>query len=256
MLSEMPRPPSLLSRALEPLAAARWTFFAVWSVVVGTLWFLGDGWTDAMPDSGLRSAAMAVAGAADLVWLLIGSVNLYLHLVEREGLARARMLAAIIVVSAWGVAAASVRYGYPLGFVIYTSRLGSKLGMVPLGWTLLWFVIGVSGRALVALVLPAASIRTLAVCTGIVALLTDLNLESIATEARLYWFWLVAGTPIASTPPWRNFATWFVLAAFLAWSHRDERRPVTGRPAWKPALVLVVFNVLLLTAHLRRVLVG
>lgn len=250
----MLRPPSLVVRGLEPLVHALWTFFIVWSVIVVGLWMGGEQSIASIAHPDLRAAATLLVRAADALWLVLAAANVYLHLAEKEGLPRARLIAFTIGLTAAGFAACSAWTGYPLGAVFYTTRLGMKLGPVPLGWPLLWFVIIVGGRELAARVLPKVSERALATITGGLALLTDLNLEPIATKFRLYWFWYVAGSHEPSPVLWRNSATWLFAAIALAWLLRDRKVASLHSPSWRPGLILIIFNVMLLLAHLRRML--
>ncbi len=250
----MLRPPSLVVRGLEPLVHALWTFFIVWSVIVAGLWMGGEQAIASITHADLRAAATLLASAADSLWLVLAAANLYLHLAEKEGLARARLITFTIGLTAGGLAACSAWSGYPLGAVFYTTRLGMKLGPVPLGWPLLWFVIIVAGRELAARAFPRVSERALAAITGGLALLTDLNLEPIATKFRLYWFWYAAGSHEPSPVLWRNGATWLVAATALAWLLRDRKVAPLRPLSWRPGLILVIVNVLLLLGHLRSLL--
>lgn len=252
----MPRASTIFSRAFEPLLAARWTFFLVWTAILAVLWLSGEDWLGGIANPGLRAALVWVSRTADLIWLLIATANLYLHLAETEGLGKARLLALTIFLVSTLAGAITVRTGYPLGSIFYTTRLGPKLASVPLGWPLLWFVVVVSGRALAGRLMPHASHGTLALCTGIFAVLTDLSLEPVAIKVRLFWMWFVTGTPVAAPPLWRNYASWFLFATAFAWLMRERRMASAARAPVLPALVLVVLHALLLLAHLRTSLSG
>ncbi|HYR58875.1 MAG TPA: carotenoid biosynthesis protein [Chthoniobacteraceae bacterium] len=252
----MPRAPSFLARSLEPLVGSLWMFFIVWSAILAALWLGLEQWLPAIPDRGLRAAALLVSGTGDAIWLLLAAANLYLHLAEKDGLNRARLVVAVIVASSAAIAASSAWTGYPLGAVYYTARLGPKLGPVPLGWPMLWFVVVISGRELAARIFPRASHRVLALCAGAGALLTDFNLEPIATKARLFWFWHLPGSHLPSPPLWRNYACWFLGASALAWFAREQRVGSPGRASWRPALVVIIVNFMLILGHLRAAFAG
>lgn len=250
----VPRPPSLLARSLEPLVNSLWVLFVVWTVLVVGLWLGGDAAIASINHRDLRAAATLVAGASDALWLVLAAANVYLHLAERNGLTRARVIALTIGLTAASLAACSAWTGYPLGAVFYTVRLGMKLGPVPLGWPLLWLVVVVGGYELAAWAFPRASERLLSGITGGLAVITDLNLEPIATKFRLFWFWYVAGTHQPSPPLWRNTACWFVGVAFLAWLLR-ERRVGTPPPSnRRPAAIFLILNIVLILGHLRGAL--
>lgn len=252
----MSRQPSLLARTLEPLINALWVLFLVWTVVVAAVWLGGEQAVTSISNSGLREAAILVTRAGDAVWLVLGAANVYLRLAEKEGLARARLQALVIAGSAGLVAACSAWTSFPLGAVFYTTRLGMKLGPVPLGWPLLWLIVIAGGREIAARTFPRASERMLALITGGIGLLTSLNLDSIATKVRLYWFWYVPDTHQPSVVLWRNNATWFLAMAILAMLLR-EQKVATVRPAFgRPAAILVIFNIMLIIGHLREALRG
>ena len=252
----MLHPPPLLARALEPLISAVWLFFVVWSVVVAVLWMGGEQAVPFIANDGLRAAAMVVVKASDTLWLLLAAASLYLNLAAEHGLARARVLALTIVVVAGVIAASSTATDYPLGSVVYTTRLGMKLGPVPLGWPLLWFVVVVGGRELAALIFPRASHAWLALLTGAGGLLMDLNLEAIATKFRLFWFWYVSGTHQPASPLWRNYAVWFIATGALAWLLREPSVAAPRPSSRRPAMVFVIVNLLLLVGHLRAAFSG
>lgn len=249
-------PPSLLARSLEPLISALWLFFLVWTAIVAVLWLGGSEIVAGIANPGLRSAATLILQASDAIWLVLAAANLYLHLAETEGLARARIIALAIATAAGAIATASAWTGYPLGSVAYTTRLGMKLGPVPFGWPILWFVIVVGSRGLAARILPRASHRILAGFTGGIAFLTDLNLEPVATKVRLYWFWYLSGSHLPSPPPWPNYACWFLVAAALAGLIREQKLASSGSESWRPALIVVVLNAMLLLGHLRAAFGG
>jgi hypothetical protein len=250
----MSRPPSLLARSLEPLIGVLWPLFLVWTAIVAGLWMAGDEWPAAISNPGLRAALALVARFADAVWLVLAATSVHLHLAEKEGLARARLVGAVVLVVAGGLAAASVWSGQPLGHLVFTSRLGLKFGPVPLGWPLLWLIVVVGGRDLAGRIFPRAGHGALALVTGLFALLTDLNLEPIATGFRWYWFWYEPATRGLVAASWQNYAVWFVAASALAWFAREHRMASPRPPSWRPALAFIFLHLLLLAGHLRAVL--
>jgi uncharacterized membrane protein len=252
----MARLPSFLARSLEPLISALWILFLVWTVITGALWLGGDQFAESITNTGLRSAVAVLIKSADTLWLVLAVANLYLHFAEREGLARARLVALTIAATAAAVAAGSAATGFPLGAVFYTARLGMRLGGVPLGWPLLWIVVILSGRELAARLFPKLRHEALALVTGGWALLTDLNLEPVATKVRFYWFWHLPGSHLPSPPLWRNYLTWFVVAAILAWFIRDHRLTSPAPPSWRPAIVLLLVNSVFALGHYHLVLAG
>jgi uncharacterized membrane protein len=231
----MSRQPSLLYRSIEPLIQALWPIFLGWSGVMVALWWLGDSCVESVGNPGLRAAVAFIVRSADAAWLLLGALNLYLDLAAREGIARARTVALGIFGVALAIAWASVATAYPLGSVVYTSRLGARLGPVPLGWLLLWFVVVLGGKAFISRVWPKLSHTALSLAVGFVAFLTSFNLDPLAVQ---------------------NYATWFAVSAALAWLIRDQNVAATRSTNRRPALVIVIVNLVFLTGHLRSLIGG
>ena len=252
----MRRPPSFLARSLEPLINSLWILFLVWTAVVAALWLGVENTVPGIANEGLRAAATIIVKASDTLWLVLAAGNLYLHLAEKEGIARARVVALMIGLTSCAIAACSVWTSYPLGAAFYTTRLGMKLGPVPLGWPLLWFIVVIGGREFAGKLFRRASHQTLALLTGGLALLTAFNMEPIATKLRLYWFWYLPGSHLPSPVLWRNYATWLVLACVLAWFIREQRMVSLRAPSWRPALVLVIVNGIFILGHVRAALMN
>lgn len=256
----MPRRESALTRGFEPLVALLWPLFLVWTAIVAVLWTTGLSEETAkaiVKNTDLGAAAVVFLRSTDTVWLLLAAANLYLGLADRVGLGTARLWAAIVLAAGAVIAVASVRTGWPLGPIYFTTRLGLKLGPVPLGWPLWWLVVVIGGRMLAERLLPRATHGQLALVTGGLALLAQANLEPLAWKVRAFWLWDVPGTFSGSLPPWRNFATWWLVATALASLLRERRVVTTGRPpAWAPALILVLCNAVFLLAHLTIALRG
>lgn len=254
----MPRRDSIFTQSLQPLAALLWPLFLFWTAIISLLWTTGlttDQVSAAITNPGLRDALLGVFRAADTLWLLLAAANLYVALAERVGLATARLWALAVVATSVVIALASARTDWPLGPVLYTTRLGMKLGGVPLGWPLWWFVVIIGGRMLAERLVPRASHRQLALATGVLTLLTQLNLEPLAWKVRLFWFWYVAGTRLASPPLWRNYATWWLVATTLAFLLRERQVVATApSPTWRPALVLIMMNAVFVLTHLAVVI--
>src|SRR5882757_7630660 len=145
---------SLLARSLEPLAASLWTLFVIVSVLVGGVWAfaIGDGMVERCvghPD--LRAALEWMLAQADLAWITLAAMNVYLVLAAHEGLATARRWALLIFIVVVALGWLSTRTGFPLGPIQYGTPLGAKLGPVPLGLPLLWVAVILAVRETVLL---------------------------------------------------------------------------------------------------------
>ena len=255
----MPAKP-LIVRWLEPLVSGLWIFFLVWTVWIAGVWTfaLGDsavaGWTG-NPD--LRAVLGRLIAVGDMVWIILAAANVHLWLAETEGLNTARRWALIVGGGAAALGVASVLSGFPLGLIQYTSQLGMKIGPLPVGQPLLWFAVVIGARQTVLRCWPGAAHGPLALATGALVLLTDANLEPVAAKLRAFWFWRSAGPaePPQFSPPWMNYAAWFLTASALAFLLREDR--VAGRKqthALRPIVVFLLLNAVFLAAHLGRFL--
>jgi hypothetical protein len=97
---------------------------------------------------------------------------------------------------------------------------------------------------------PRARHETIAGLTAILAVLTDLNLESIAWKHRVWWLWFPAQVPAPSFPPVSNFVTWLLLSGILAFVFRDQeiakKQPSTFG---QPIITFAVLNTAFLLSH-------
>lgn len=248
-------PQSPLSRGLEPLYHALWPIFLGWSVVAALFWggLIQAEQFAAISNTGLRDTLSFLARSADVIWLVLGTVLVYFAIATKAGLGLARQWALIILSTAAIIAVASTKWGYPMGYILFTQSLGLKLGPVPLGWPLLWFVLLVSARDLTAKVLPRASHWQLAAGTGLLLLLTSLNLEPVVTHSRYFWFWYHSGSPLPTTASWSYFATWALVGGLLALGLPRLRIAVEIRKrTWKEVAPFLIFNSFCLLSHLRR----
>ncbi len=125
--------------------------------------------------------------------------------------------------------------------------------MVPVAIPLAWLVVVLCGRNLVLRLRPHASRLEIALGVALTAVLTDLNLESVAWKIRGYWLWYPAQAqhPPPDWPPARNYVAWFVLSFALALVLPSDHTLRTRQPSrWRPILTLLLLNALLAFVHL------
>lgn len=245
------RSPSLLARALEPIAAGLTILFYLWSGLAAVVWGWNIGEVELqnwIANPALRAALQWIVGALDLVWISLAGVILYRDTAATEGLNVARRWALIVFFAALAIAWLSVRTGFPLGPIHYTSRLGPAWGPVPLGVPILWIVIIFGARAMALRLRPRLSHGQLALFTGALSAATLLNLEPIAWKTRSWWLWYPGNMPASSWPPATNYLTWLLAATLLAWVMRSQIMGTVAkeRPSW---IVFAVFNALILFCH-------
>ncbi len=246
--------PSLLARWLEPIASGLWIFFLLVTVAIAAVWSCGIGdatlekWVTS-PD--LRAALLWLNTIGDFAWITLAAINVYLCLAEEEGLPTARRWTLIIV---GGVLAIGFSR-FPLGAIQYGRQLGVEIGDVPLGLALFWFAAIIGGRETMLRFFPRFSHGEVALGTGILAFLTDLNLEPIAAKVRAFWFWRASSPtlPPIFDPPLTNSVVWGVAAGVLAVFLREENVAASVQPrSWKPVVTFAIFQAVLLAAHLGR----
>jgi uncharacterized membrane protein len=251
----MPPRNSFLARGLEPFVAGLWILFVLVSLAVAAVWALGIGEGSlqrSISNTDLRITLAWLLGRLDLAWITLAAANVYFTLVGSVGLATARRWGLLILGSVVAMAWVSVLTGFPLGPIRYGSTLGLKLGPVPLGLPLFWLSAIVGARETVLRFFPRLPQGGLAASVGLLALLTDLNLEAVAAKWRGFWFWRggdPSAPPVFDAPLGACFA-WGVLAAVVAFFLREQSVVSTAqkRP-WQPIVTLAIFEGTLLLAH-------
>ncbi len=196
--------------------------------------------------------ATALLSWADLIWMVFATFVIYYHVVAAEGIGRARLLAAICLVGAGAIEWVGATTGYPFGPYRYTEAFGPLiLGVLPVAIPLAWLVILLSARYALLERWPELSRFGHACGIGMVALLTDVNLEFVAWKVRGYWIWYPNLANPPAWPPLQNYVAWFALAALLSFS-MPRLRPRELRPARRLTGVLLALNALFFVAHVVR----
>jgi uncharacterized membrane protein len=249
---------SFLGLVLEPLGSILWVIFLAWTALVGFLWATGFGepQLDALVRNlGLRGSLVLLCKLADAIWIALAAACAYLCVADTHGVILARRWTLTVFAIVGVVVILSVATKWPLGPVFYSQRLGVKLGPVPLGVPLLWLVIVFGGRALWMRLFRRASHAAIAVGTGVCAVLSAWNLESLASRLRGWWFWYEPTTRAPMAAPMQNYLSWFLIAAVIAFLLREPR--VIGAPpeqADKLIAILGLLNIVCLVAHFAALL--
>lgn len=251
----MPPRNSLLARGLEPFVSGLWVLFVLVSLFIAVVWAFGIGEGSlqrSISNTDLRVTLAWLLARCDMAWITLAAANVYFALVGSVGLATARRWGLLILGAVVAMAWVSVATGFPLGPIRYGFPLGLKLGPVPLGLPLLWFSILIGARETVLRLFPRVPQGGLAAGVGLLALLTDLNLESVAAKWRGFWFWK-SGIP--TDPPVFDFPltaclAWGILAFLVAYGLREQSVVSTAqkRP-WQPMVTLGIFHTILLLTH-------
>ncbi len=242
-----------LARWFEPLGSLLWIWFLVWTALVAVLWTTGIGEVEIgswkIP-SGLRATLPFLCNIADGAWFALAAANIHLCVAATHGLATARRRALIVIGCAALLIACSVWTGFPLGPVRFGSRLGVNVGPVPPALPLYWFAVILGARELLLRVFRRAGHAQIALGAGVLALLTDWNLEPLATRLRGLWFWNSPATHLPVPPPVQNYVTWLLAAAALAFALRDPVLLSKSRGSSdRPIVIFILFNLVFLAAH-------
>jgi putative membrane protein len=207
--------------------------FAVWYAV--GLVLLGTSWIPAQ-----IADASRVWG--DVVFLLLAAAVTFLHSAHLCG-ARATVKITIIIlaVSACAEIIGAVT-GYPFGRYHYTENLGPKIfGIMPAIIPFCWLTIVLNSFWVSYFIfqeeLADPSVKFSMIVTGaFLAVVTDLNLEPVASMVKLYWIWLDGGAGYYGIPG-INFFGWWLISFFmlnLAFPRlpKDLRLPAAPWPAY------------------------
>ena len=253
---------SSLGRWLEPFVAGLWVFFLVWTVWIACVWScaIGDAALERwIGNRDLRGVLAWLIGIGDIAWITLAAANVHLWLAEKEGLSTARRWALIVGGGAAALGVVSALTGWPLGAIQYSRQLGMKLGPLPIGLPLLWYALLIGARQTVLWRWPGAGQWRLALGTGVLALLADLNIEPVAAKLRGFWFWRapLADQPPLFTPPWSGYAAWFLAASALTYALREERvAGLVRRDSFRPVAIFLLLNAVFVAANLGRFLRG
>jgi hypothetical protein len=248
---------SALARSLGPFAAILWGIFlgwsawlaAVWGLHIGPVWLGFSAMPEALPprNADLRKAILLLAENADLIWLVLATANLHLHLSLTHGLSTARRWLLTTSITALLLGVVEARFGVPFGGIIFYQPLGARLLGVPAGWLLLWAVLTLAAREAALKIRPRASHAAASALAGALAFLTTAALLAPALALRAWWSYRAGAMPL-----WA-WAAWFAVPCALAFSLREKNILTASAPrSWKPLIVLLVLNAIALLARLSQ----
>jgi len=206
----------------------------------------------------LQTALLRLLDRLDMAWITLAAVNTYLFVTKTEGVATGRRWAGIVILGSAALVWVGAKTGFPLGPIRFTEILGARIGgTLPIAVPLLWFVVIVNSRYVVLHFFPRVSERRLRFGIGLLALITDLNLEPVAWEMRAYWLWhpdFYAGELWWPWPPAQNYLTWFVAGITFATLLRESRVAAAYRakPGKPMVLIFTMFNAVFAAANLVR----
>lgn len=217
----------MLQRAILLPLFLIWTVVGVLTVLLGIdgPWLIGLLENFQISEQSiLGSLLIGIEATGDALWLTLAAALLLSVQVERLGVSRAFIDASLIVLLTLALECLGAKTGWPFGAYEYTERLGVRIfTLVPWSIPFAWYVV-VTGAYHCALYLrsllpssrsfiPERRGPVLLLC-GVLALLTDINLEPVATSIRHYWSWLDSGSV-----PWQNYLSWFICCSLIAGFH-------------------------------------
>lgn len=162
---------------------------------------------DAVPAWGewMGPALLVAQGLAVICWML-GSYG-----------ARGAAATAGALLLAWSVEHIGETTGWPFGRYQYTELLQPQIGgVVPIPITLAWLMAAFGSWQLARLTLRSSAPLSpgVALLTGALVVVLDLQIETVATFINPYWAWIDAG-PYYGVPV-VNFIAWFAVGALMA----------------------------------------
>lgn len=249
-------------RLLMPLFVL-WTLAGLMSVLLGwdRAWL--EGFLESRsiePTHLLAQVLFAIEALGDALWLTLAALTLLSVQCRRSGLARGLIDFCYIIGIALVLEWVGVKTGWPFGQYVYSERLGAHFfGAVPWSIPLAWYVVVVGSYHmalfLVRLMPSARSLTSekpgsvLGLC-ALLAVLTDVNLEPVASQIRHYWQWQSEGAITPGAVPWQNYLSWlvstFFFAALLSRGREEARENLSQGPSTLAVSVFVLVNLFFL----------
>ena len=229
------------------LREALWKFFLIWAGVglLAVTFRLTPAWAHALPLPGWLSSFVALClHYGDFVSMLLASSHVYFSAVDRLGLKKARLTAAVILGASGILETFGTLTGIPFGSYTYTDAFGPRIGgVLPLAIPLAWFAVVAGANLTFSQFWHGATRAPLAIATGAFALFFDYLMEPFAYAIRGYWIW--AGNIV---PP-QNYFSWFIFSAMMAWITPIHAEPA-AKPDARPAITLAIMLGLFLAARI------
>lgn len=209
------------------------TLFMIW-YAVGFL-LLGTSW---LPQELTESSKIW----GDIVFLLLAASVTFFYSIKLCGTKVATRITVIVLLASACAEMLGAATGFPFGHYKYTENLGPQLfGQMPLIIPFCWLTIILNSLWITLYLLKTTTFDSsskffLMITTAFLAVLTDLNLEPVASLVKHYWIWVEPGVHYYGIPGF-NFFGWFMvslimLAIFLPSLPEDFRVPTTPWPAY------------------------
>lgn len=224
-----------------------WKFFLLWAGIglLAVTFRLTPTWAETLPlPYFLRAFIILCLRNGDFISMLLAASHVYFSAVDRLGLPRARLTAAVILICSALLETVGTLSGIPFGFYTYTGAFGPRIGgVLPLAIPLAWFTVVAGANLSLSQYWHGASRAPLAIATGAFALLFDFLMEPFAYAIRGYWSW--AGNAV----PAQNYFSWFIFSALLSWITPMDAPPAL-RADPRPAITIAIMTGLFLAARI------
>ena len=194
----------------------------------------------------------------DVVFLLLAASVTFLFSARLCGWRIASWISAAILLVSASAELFGSRTGFPFGDYQYTENLGPRLFnsmplIIPFCWLTIvlnafWIMHHLFGRHLAD---PSAKLLMF-ILSALLAVVTDFNLEPVASQVKLYWIWFDDGFGYEGIPGLNFFGWWMVSFIILiaVYSRLPENFRVRETP-WIPYALLVAINLLFALINLR-----
>ena len=195
---------------------------------------------------------------SDVVFLLLAAAVTFLYSAKLCGGRAAVRISAIVLLASAGAELFGAKTGYPFGQYQYTENLGTKLfGLMPLIIPCCWLTIVLNAFWIVYYLFqrhladPSAKLLMF-IASAFVAVLTDFNLEPVASLVKLYWIWFDPGFGYQGIPGLNFFGWWMVTFVILNVVHHflPEKFEIAETP-WIPYALLAAINLLFALINFR-----
>jgi uncharacterized membrane protein len=187
----------------------------------------------------------------DVVFLLLAALVTYLFSARLCGWGTASIICGIILCSAAAAELFGAKTGFPFGPYHYSDNLGPKIlnlmpAIIPFCWLTIvlnafWVIFYLFQKYLAD---PSAKLLMFISAAGL-AVVTDFNLEPVASLIKLYWVWLDGGLGYLGIPGVNFFGWWMVSFIMLTaiYGCLPEKLEIT-EPPWISYALLAAINLL------------
>lgn len=181
-----------------------------------------------------------VTGWGDCVFLSMAGCLTFLIARRDFGIRDVASAAVFALAASAAVEIIGVKTGFPFGDYRYTGLMGAQVFGIPWIIPVCWFIILINAYIVISALVVSRGEEVsrdahllLILLTALVVTLTDVNLEPVAVNVRLYWFWMDMDRVFYGIPR-LNFFGWFAISVTLASALVHILDPRRWRPstAW------------------------